>query len=408
MKNVFDILSERGYIDQATHEEELRELLGKESIKFYIGFDATADSLTLGHFVQIMVMKHMQNAGHVPIALLGGGTTMIGDPSMRNDMRQLMSKEFIDRNADRFKSQISKFLNFEDGKGIFENNANWLLDLNFLNFMREVGVHFSVNRMLSLDAYKNRMEQGLTFFEFGYILMQSYDFLELYRRHDCRLQFGGSDQWSNILGGYELVRKVEQTQVYGMTFKLLTTASGIKMGKTQAGTIWLDRDKTSPYELYQYLRNSDDRDVKKFLQLLTFLPLEEIEELTNVEGEAINHAKEVLAFEVTKIIHSEEDAEEAQKAAKALFESGGVDEGSIPFTEMKRSDFDNGMPILELLTKVGLISSNGEGRRLIEQNGIAINDEKISDFKMEIALDNFRDGKLMIKKGKKVYHQIRL
>ncbi|NLY20505.1 MAG: tyrosine--tRNA ligase [Tissierellia bacterium] len=408
MKNVFDILKERDYIDQVTYEDELRELLGGEPIKFYIGFDATADSLTLGHFVQIMVMKHMQNAGHIPIALLGGGTTRIGDPSGKSDMRKLMSNDFIDHNANQFQNQLSRFLDFGEGKAFFVNNGDWLADLNFLDFMREIGVHFSVNRMLQFDAYKNRLDKGLTFFEFGYMLMQSYDYLHLYREYGVKLQLGGSDQWSNILSGYELVRKLEQDKVYAMTFKLLTTASGIKMGKTEAGTIWLDPERTSPYEFYQYLRNCDDRDVAKFMRILTFLPMEEIERLTNVEGQEINHAKEVLAFEVTKIVHSEEAAIEAQKAAKALFENGGVDEGSIPFTEMNEADFKDGMPILELLTKLELIESNSEGRRLIQQNGVQLNDEKAKDFKQVITLEDFEDNKLMIKKGKKVFHQVRI
>ncbi|NLK44581.1 MAG: tyrosine--tRNA ligase [Tissierellia bacterium] len=407
MSNVFDILQERGYIDQVTYEEELRELLGSESVPFYIGFDSTADSLTLGHFLQIMVMMHMQQHGHVPIALIGGGTTMIGDPSGKADMRKVMTKETIDYNANRFKDQLSRFLDFSDSKAIMVNNADWLLDLNFVEFMREIGVHFSVNRMLTFDCYKNRMEKGLTFFEFGYMLMQSYDFLHLYRNYGCKLQLGGSDQWSNILGGYELIRKLEQDKVYAMTFKLLTTAAGTKMGKTEAGTIWLDPEKTPPYELYQYLRNTDDRDVEKFLSLLTFLPMEEVKRLGSLEGAEINKAKEVLAFEVTKMIHGEEEAAKAQKAAKALF-YGGAEEGSIPFTEMYRSVFEEGIGILDLLREVGLTKSNSEGRRLIEQGGISIDDVKVQTIDKKVTIDEFKDGKIMIKKGKKVYHQVRI
>lgn len=377
MSNVFDVLQERGYINQATYEDELRELLGSESVPFYIGFDATADSLTLGHFLQIMVMMHMQQHGHVPIALLGGGTTMIGDPSGKADMRKVMTKEIIDYNAGRFKEQLSHFLDFSEGKALMVNNADWLLDLNYVNFMREIGVHFSVNRMLTFDCYKNRMEQGLTFFEFGYMLMQSYDYLYLYRKHGCKLQLGGSNQWSNILGGYELIRKLEQDKVYAMTFKLLTTASGTKMGKTEAGTIWLNPEKTPPYELYQYMRNTDDRDVEKFLSLLTFLPMDEVKRLGALEGAEINSAKEVLAFEVTKMIHGEEEATKAEKAAKALF-SGGLEEGSIPFTEINPSVFKNGIGILDLLKDLGLTKSNGEGRRLVEQGGITIDDVKVN------------------------------
>ncbi|NLX60929.1 MAG: tyrosine--tRNA ligase [Tissierellia bacterium] len=407
MANVYDVLVERGYIDQVTYEDELRELLEKEQVTFYIGFDATADSLTLGHFIQIMVMMHMQRAGHRPIALLGGGTTMIGDPSGRTDMRQLLTKEEIDRNAEKFKAQFERFLDFSDGKAIMDNNANWLLDLNFLEFMREVGVHFSVNYMLTLDAYKNRMEKGLTFFEFSYMLLQSYDFLHLYRKYNCKLQIGGSDQWSNILGGYELIRKLEKDKVYAMTLKLLTTASGEKMCKTAKGAIWLDPNKTSPYEMYQYLRNTDDRDVEKFLALLTFLPMDEVKRLGSLEGAEINKAKEVLAFEVTKLIHGEEEAIKAQKAAKALF-AGAEEEGSIPFTEFDKSTFEKGMGILDLLKEVGLTKSNSEGRRLIEQNGISMNDEKIKEIDKIVTINDFNDGKLMLRKGKKVYHQVRI
>lgn len=407
MRNVFDILEERGFIDQVTHEEEFRELLGKESITFYIGFDATADSLTLGHYLQIMVMMHMQRAGHRPIALLGGGTTMIGDPSGKTDMRKVMTKEIIDYNASRFKEQFSHFLDFSDDKALMVNNADWLLDLNFVEFMREIGVHFSVNRMLTFDCYKNRLEEGLTFFEFGYMLMQSYDFLYQYRHYNCIAQLGGSDQWSNILGGYELIRKLEKGNSYGMTFKLLTTASGTKMGKTEKGAIWLDPNKTPPYEMYQYLRNTDDRDVEKFLALLTFLPMDEVRRLGALEGAEINKAKEVLAFEVTKSVHGEEEAIKAQQAAKALF-SGGVEEGSIPSTEMEKSIFEEGIGIIDLLRDTGLIKTNSEGRRLIEQGGVTIDDVKVETNDKQVTLDDFKDGKILIRKGKKVYHQVKI
>lgn len=407
MANVFDILEERGYIDQVTYEEELKELLGKESVTFYVGFDATADSLTLGHFIQIMVMMHMQQAGHRPIALLGGGTTMVGDPSGRTDMRQMLTKEIIDHNASRFEEQISRFIDFDNDKALVLNNADWLLDLNFLDFMREVGVHFSVNRMLTFDCYKNRMEDGLTFFEFSYMLMQSYDYLRLYRDHNCKLQVGGSDQWSNILGGYELIRRVEGDKVYAMTFKLLATAEGEKMGKTASGTIWLDPEKTSPYEFYQYLRNTDDRDVEKFLALLTFLPMEEVRRLGALEGAEINKAKEVLAFEVTKMVHGEEEAKKAQDAAKALFE-GKEAGGSIPFTEFSKEDFQEGFGILDLLRKLGLTKSNGEGRRLVQQGGIRVEDERVEDFNRMITLEDFKEGELMLRKGRKAYHQVRI
>lgn len=407
MRNVYDVLSERGFIDQVTFEDELRELLGSESVTFYIGFDATADSLTLGHFLQIMTMMHMQRHGHRPIALLGGGTTMIGDPSGRNEMRKVMTKEFIDNNAEKFRAQFERFLDFSDDKAIMVNNADWLLDLNYLDFMRNIGVHFSVNRMLTLDSYKNRLEQGLTFFEFGYMILQSYDFLELYRRYNCKIQLGGSDQWSNILGGYELIRKLEEDKVYAMTFKLLTTAAGTKMGKTEKGTIWLDAEKTPPYELYQYLRNVDDKDIENFLALLTFLPMDEVRRLGSLEGSEINTAKEVLAFEVTKIIHGEEEAEKAQQAARTLFAGGQVEE-NIPHTDMDKSIFEEGIGIVDLLKNLKLIKSNSEGRRLIQQGGITIDDVKIEDTDKVVNLHDFQDGKIMIRKGKKVYHQIRI
>ncbi|MDD2446935.1 MAG: tyrosine--tRNA ligase [Tissierellia bacterium] len=407
MSNILTVLEERGYIDQVTFENELRELLEKEKVTFYIGFDATADSLTLGHFLQVMVMMHMQKAGHRPIALLGGGTTMVGDPTGRSDMRQVLTKETINYNAEKFREQLGKFIDFSDDNALLENNADWLLDLNFVDFMREVGVHFSVNKMLTEDAYKTRLEQGLTFFEFSYQLMQSYDYLHLYRKHKCKLQVGGSDQWSNILGGYDLVRKLENDKVYAMTFKLLTTAEGIKMGKTQAGTIWLNPEKTSPYELYQYMRNCDDRDVEKFLSLLTFLSMDEVRRLGALKGAEINKAKEVLAFEVTKIIHNEEEAKKAQEASRALFADGG-DESAIPFTELDKKVFEEGIGILDLLKDLGLTKSNGEGRRLVEQGGISIDDVKIEAIDKMVTLDDFKGNKILIRKGKKVYHQVRI
>ena len=396
MENVFDILNERGYLDQCTYEDELREILGKEPVTFYVGFDATADSLTLGHFIQIRVMQHMQNAGHIPIALLGGGTTTIGDPSGKSDMRTLMDRDTINYNATRFKEQISNFLDFSEGKGYIENNADWLMKLNFLEFVREIGVHFSVNRMLQFDCYKNRMEQGLTFFEFSYMLMQSYDFLYLYRKHHCKLEVGGSDQWSNILGGYELVRKLENDKVYAMTFKLLTTASGIKMGKTMAGAIWLDPEKTTPYEMFQYLRNCDDRDVIKFMKLLTMLPLDKIAEYEKLEGAELNTAKEVLAYEVVKDIHGEESAKSALSASRSLF-GGDKNSEDIPSTEMSSDKFNAPVGILNLMSELGLIKTNSEGRRLINQGGVSIDDKKINDPKLELTKDDFKDGEIIIR-----------
>lgn len=403
-KNVFDELVDRGYFEQATYEDELKEMLSKEKVKFYVGFDATADSLTIGHFIQIMVMMRMQKYGHVPIALLGGGTTMIGDPSGRSDMRTVMTEETINNNANKFLKQLSKFIDFSDGKAIVENNKDWLLDLNFVRFMKEIGVHFSVNKMLTCDAYKNRMEKGLTFFEFSYMLMQSYDYLYLYRKHGCKLQMGGSDQWSNILGGYDLVRKLEQDKVYAMTFKLLTTADGVKMGKSQKGAVWLDEEKTSPYELFQYMRNVDDRDVEKFLLMLTFLPTEKCRELGSYKDERINEAKEILAFEVTKIIHGEEKATKSLETARALFSGELLDE-NMPSTEVKKDEFEGSMAgILDLIRICGLSKSNGEARRLIDQGGISLNGEKVTDSNLKIDLNS--ESEFVIKKGRKVYHRI--
>lgn len=411
--NVFDELKDRGYFEAATDEEELAEKLKNEKLTFYCGFDATADSLTVGHLIQIMVMMRMQNYGHRPIALLGGGTTMIGDPSGRSDMRMVMTKEKINHNANCFYKQFQRFLEFENegedsgDKAIIENNANWLLNLPFIDFLRDVGSNFLVNEMLKKDAYKNRMDKGLTFFEFSYMLLQSYDFLELYRRHNCTLEIGGSDQWSNIIGGYDLIRKKEDAKVYGMTFKLLTTADGVKMGKSQKGAVWLDEEKTSAYELFQYMRNVDDRDVEKFLLMLTFLPTEECKRLGSLEGSDINKAKEVLAFEVCKLVHGEEKAEEARQTANALFNSNAVDE-NMPTTEMKALDFENGIGLLNLLTMTGLTQSNSEARRLVTQNGISVNDKKEADPKRIVTIHDFNDDELIIKKGKKVYHRVKL
>ncbi len=406
-ENVFDVLKERGYLEQCTHEEEIRELLGKESVTFYIGFDPTADSLHIGHFIQIMVMSIMQQHGHRPIALLGGGTTMIGDPSDRTGMRSIMTQEIIGQNAENFKKVFEKFLDFSEGKAIMDNNAEWLLPLNFLEFMREVGVHFSVNRMLAAECYKNRMEQGLTFFEFGYMLMQSYDFYVLNQKYNCKMQLGGNDQWSNIIGGIELTRKKANEQVYGMTFALLTNSEGKKMGKTEKGALWLDRNKTSPYEFYQYWRNIDDADVEKCLALLTFLPMDEVIRLGRLEGAEINKAKEVLAYEVTKLIHTEEDAVKAQEAARALF-GAGTDSENMPTTELIKAELGEGITVIDLMTKAGLIKTKSEGRRLIEQSGVTVNDKVVDDVNAAVTEKDFEEGKLIIKKGKKVYHRVKL
>lgn len=406
-KNVYDILLERGFIEQATHEKEIRELLANEKVTFYIGFDPTADSLTAGHFLTVMAMSHLQKAGHKPIALVGGGTGMVGDPSHRTDMRQMMTMDTIEHNVNKFKEQLSKFIDFNDEKAILVNNADWLRNLNYIDFVRDVGVHFSVNRMLTADCFKTRMEKGLSFFEFNYMIMQSYDFLELNRRYNCKMQLGGSDQWSNIIGGVELIRRMEQKDAYGLTFKLLTTSDGVKMGKTQKGAIWLAPEKTSPYEFYQYWRNVADADVEKCLALLTFLPMEEVRELGALKGSEINKAKEILAFEVTKIVHGEEEAKKAKEAALALF-AGGINSGSIPTTNMDKSKFENGFNILELLVEVKLAPSKSEARRLVQQGGVKVQDKKIETIEHLINLNDFSDDKILIQKGKKSFHQIQL
>lgn len=403
--SVYDILEERGYIEQSTHEKELRDLLEKEKISFYIGFDPTADSLHVGHFLQIIVMMHMQKAGHRPIALLGGGTGMVGDPSGRSDLRQMMTVDTIDENCNRFKAQIGRFIDFSDDKGMCVNNADWLRDLRYIDFLREVGSQFSVNRMLTAECFKSRLERGLSFLEFNYMLMQSYDFLELYRRHNCQLQLGGNDQWSNILYGVELVRRLDQGQAFGMTFKLLTTSEGTKMGKTAKGALWIDEEKTSPYDFYHYWRNIADADVENCLSLLTFLPMEDVRRLGALKDSAINEAKEVLAYEMTKLVHGEKNAEKSQEAERALFQKGGQGE-NIPGAEMEKEDFADGMNILDLFVRVGLLASKSEGRRMIGQGGLKVNGEAITDFAYMLSLDNFEDGKLLLQKGKKAFKQV--
>lgn len=408
MANIYDVLVERGYIEQATHEEEIKELLNREKVTFYIGFDPTADSLHVGHFVQIMVMMHMQKAGHKPIALFGGGTGMIGDPSGRTDMRKMLTIEQIESNVRSFQKQFSRFIDFDKDKALMINNAAWLTNLNYIEFIRDIGKHFSVNRMLTAECFKNRLEKGLSFLEFNYMLLQSYDFLELYRRYNCKLQLGGNDQWSNIISGVDLVRRMENANAYGLTFKLLTTSEGKKMGKTESGAVWLDAEKTSPYDFYQYWRNIDDPDVENCLALLTFLPMEEVRKLGSYKDEKINLAKETLAYEVTKLVHGQEEAAKAEKAAKALFGDLSADSASIPATELEKSKFTEGMDILTLLTETGLISSKGEGRRLIQQGGIYLENNRIDDIFQMVTLDDFNDNKLMLRKGKKVYQQVRI
>ncbi|NPV42851.1 MAG: tyrosine--tRNA ligase [Firmicutes bacterium] len=407
MKNVYDILQERGFIEQVTHEEEIRNLLGKESVTFYIGFDPTADSLHAGHFLQMMVMAHMQRAGHRPIVLIGAGTAMIGDPSGKTEMRKMLTVEEIQRNSEKLKKQFSRLIDFENGRAIMANNADWLMDLKYIPFLREIGIHFSVNRMLTAECYKGRLEKGLSFLEFNYMIMQSYDFLELYRKYNCKLQMGGNDQWSNIIGGVDLIRRVENASVYGLTFTLLTTSEGKKMGKTETGTIWLDAEKTPPYDFYQYWRNVDDRDVEKCLALLTFLPMEEVKRLAALEGAEINKAKEILAYEITKLVHGEEEAKKADAAAKALF-ADGTDLNGVPSTEIPGFEFEKGIHILDLLMQVGLASSKSDGRRLIQQGGLYIEDERVNDIDLIIYKKDFHDGQLMLRKGKKVYHLLKL
>ena len=404
--NVYDILKERGFLEQETHAE-VRDLLGKEKVTFYIGFDATADSLTAGHFLTIMAMKHMQNAGHRPIALLGGGTTMIGDPSGKSDMRSMLTRETIEHNAERFHEQLSHFIDFSDGKAIVANNADWLLDLNYVQLLREVGVHFSVNRMLTAECYKQRMERGLTFFEFNYMIMQSYDFWKLNQLYNCQLEMGGNDQWSNIIGGVELIRRKEQKPAFGLTFKLLTTSDGIKMGKTMKGALWLDPNKTSPYEFYQYWRNIEDVKVEECLGLLTFLPMEDVRRLGALEGADINKAKEVLAYETTKIVHGQEEAEKAQVAAKSIFVHG-TKSADMPTTTYPKAELEEGKDLITLLVDTKLAKNRSEGRRLIQQGGVTVNDEKITDFARVFTTADFdEEGALVIKKGKKGFHQIK-
>jgi len=408
VQNVYDVLKERGFIEQVTHEEELRELLGKEKVVFYIGFDPTADSLHVGHLLPMMAMAHMQRAGHIPIALLGGGTAMVGDPSGRTDMRKMLTLEQIQHNAERFKKQFQRLIDFSDNKAYMLNNADWLLNLNYVSFLREIGRHFSVNRMLTAECYKQRLERGLTFLEFNYMLMQSYDFLVLYQKYNCKLQIGGNDQWSNIISGVDLIRRVEDGSAYGLTIALLTTSEGVKMGKTQAGALWLDPEKVSPYDFYQYWRNVDDRDVEKCLKLLTFLPMDEVRRLSSLEGAEINKAKEVLAFEVTKLIHGEEEAIKAQNAAKALFQNG-ADMSSVPQTQITQEQLGDGIGILELLMQTGLTSSKSEGRRLISQGGIYVANNRVDDIDMKITAKDFDENKsLLLRKGKKVYHMVKL
>ncbi len=401
---VYEELVERGLIAQVTDEEKIRDLVNNGKAVFYIGFDPTADSLHVGHFMALTLMKRLQEAGNKPIALIGGGTAMIGDPSGRTDMRQMMTQETIQHNCDCFKKQMSRFIDFGEGKAMMVNNADWLLDLNYINVLREVGACFSVNRMLNAECYKQRMEKGLSFLEFNYMIMQSYDFYALYQKYGCNLQFGGDDQWSNMIGGMELIRRKLGKEANAMTITLLTNSEGKKMGKTQKGAVWLDAEKTTPYEFYQYWRNVDDGDVIKCMKLLTFIPMNEINEYAKLEGAELNKAKEALAYSLTTLVHGEEEAAKAQAAAKALF-AGGADDSNMPSTVIDKADLEDGkITLLSIMTKAGMIKSNGEGRRLIQQGGVSVDDEKISDVFHAVTAEQLEKG-IIVKKGKKVFHK---
>ena len=402
MADVLTELEKRGYIEQLTDEKGLREILNKESTRFYIGIDPTADSLHIGHFVALMVASKLQKAGHKPIILMGGGTASIGDPSGKTDMRKMMTRETIDNNVACIKKQAERFVSFEgENAAIIVNNADWLLNLNYIDFMRDIGTLFSVNRMLAAECYKARLDTGLTFFEMGYMLMQSYDFLYLHDKYDCKLQIGGNDQWSNIIGGVELIRKIGANDSYGLTFKLLTTAEGKKMGKTEKGALWLNPDRTSPYEFYQYWRNIGDTEVRKVLSMLTFLPDEEVDRLSNLKDEQINEAKKVAAFEITKLIHGEEEAIKAEETAKALFEGSGNLE-NMPTTKVENTDIS----LVDSIILAKIAPSKGQAKTLIEQGGISLNDEKMTDISYMLSEKDFKDGYAILRKGKKIYHKL--
>lgn len=403
---IFEELKARGLLAQLTDEEEIKELINHGKATFYIGFDPTADSLHVGHFMALCLMKRLQMAGNRPIALLGGGTAMIGDPSGRSDLRQMMTIETIHHNAECFKKQMSRFIDFSEGKALLVNNADWLLDLNYVELLREVGVHFSVNRMLTAECYKQRMEKGLSFLEFNYMIMQSYDFFILFQKYGCNMQFGGDDQWSNMLGGTELIRRKLGKDAYAMTITLLLNSEGNKMGKTQKGAVWLDPNKTSPFEFYQYWRNVDDADVLKCLRMLTFLPLEQIEEMDAWKGSQLNQAKEILAFELTKLVHGEEEASKAQESAKALF-SGGKDTANMPVTELSEEDFVDGtIDILGVLVKSGLNTTRSEARRAVEQGGVMAGEEKVTDVRAVYQIEQFAGDGIIFRRGKKNYKRV--
>ena len=403
MKNVFNILEERGYIEQMTHPQEIKDLFSKESVPFYIGIDPTADSLHVGHFVSLMVASHMQKCGHKPIILVGGGTATIGDPSGKTDMRKMMTREQINHNVDCIKKQVEKFISFEgENKAIIVNNADWLLDLKFVDFVREIGSLFSVNKMLSAECYKQRLETGLTFFEMSYMLMQSYDFLYLYNKYGCKLQMGGNDQWSNIIGGVDLIRKIGKDDSYGLTFKLLTTKEGKKMGKTEKGALWLDSTKTTPYEFYQYWRNIEDSSVETVLKMLTYLTMDEVNRLSSLKDEQINEAKKVAAFEITKLIHGEEEAKKAEEASNALFSGNGSLE-NMPSIKLD----DINISLVDSIVATGIAPSKGQARTLITQGGISLNDQKITDISYKLSEKDFSQGYAILKKGKKIFYKLK-
>ena len=405
---VYEELKARGLIAQVTDEPEIRDLVNNGKAVFYIGFDPTADSLHVGHFMALCLMKRLQMAGNKPIALIGGGTGMIGDPSGRSDMRQMLTPETIQHNCDCFKKQMSRFIDFSDGKALMVNNADWLMDLNYIQLLREVGACFSVNRMLTAECYKQRMEKGLSFLEFNYMIMQSYDFYELFQKYGCNMQFGGDDQWSNMLGGTELIRRKLGKDAYAMTITLLLNSEGKKMGKTQSGAVWLDENKTSPFDFYQYWRNVDDADVLKCIRMLTFLPLEEIEKMESWEGSELNRAKEILAYELTALVHGEEKATKAQEAARALF-SGAADTENMPTVALNADDFTDGqIAVNEIMLKAGLVKSKGEARRLIQQGGVSIDDQKVTDPVAVVSHDTLEKGHIILKKGKKVFYKVTL
>ena len=401
--SIFDVLKERGYIAQCTNEDEVRKMLANEKVTFYIGFDPTADSLHVGHFLGLMVMAHMQRAGHRPICLVGGGTGTVGDPSGRTDMRKMLTDEDIEYNCNRFKEQMARFIDFSDDKALIVNNGDWLRKLNYIELLRDVGPHFTVNRMLTAECYKNRMEKGLTFLEFNYMIMQSYDFLELHRRYNLKLEMGGDDQWSNIIGGVELTRRKTGDAVYGLTFTLLTKSDGKKMGKTAGGALWLDKEKTPVYDFYQYWRNVDDADMEKCLALLTFLPMEEVHRLGSLQDAAINESKKVLAYEVTKLVHGQEEADKAQAAAEAVFGGSGSNE-NMPTIQLTAEN--EGQKLLDILVGAQVFESKGEGRRLIKQNGLSLNDAKLADPDYVLTDGDFTDGEAIVRKGKKKFYRL--